>query len=269
MRHIYIITLFLLAFGAQHMGFAQTKAENKTDAQGRKQGYWEKTDPKTGKMVYKGTFKDNKPEGLFTYYYEGIDSVRSKSDFRQGGIIAYVQMFHLVSGKIQAKGKYINEQKDSVWNFYDERGNIISTEGYKLGKKHGPSKIFFPDGKLSEEKKYQDGVLDGPFKMYFDEKVVKAEGKYVNGNYEGPCTWYYPNGIAAAKGLYEKGNKKGVWLYKDKEGKVTSKEVWVNGKQLSAKEAEEFLKKNKPAETKTSPGPPRSSETKDPKKGKK
>ena len=117
-----------------------------------------------------------------------------------------------------------------------------------MGKKHGVSKIFFPEGKLSEEKNYKDGVLDGPFKMYFDEKAVKAEGKYVNGNYEGPCAWYYPNGVPAAKGLYEKGNKKGVWLYKNKESKVTGKEVWANGKQLSAKESEEYFKKNKTAQ---------------------
>jgi len=238
---LYFSPLFWRGAGCEAL------AQNKTDAQGLKQGYWEKTDPKTGKIIYKGTFKDNKPQGLFTYYYEGTDSVRSKSDFRQDGKIAYVQMFHLVSGKIQAKGKYISEKKDSTWNFYDERGKVLSTEGYKDGNKHGLSKVYFPDGKLSEEKNYKNGLLDGPFKMLFDDKKPKAEGKYVNGNYEGLCVWYYPNGVPAAKGLYEVGKKKGVWMYKDKDGKITSKEVWANGRQLSDKEAEEFFKKNKPA----------------------
>ncbi len=222
-------------------------AQNKTDAAGKKQGYWEKTDPATKKIIYKGTFKDDKPQGLFIYYYAGTDSIHTKSNFRNDGKIAYVQMFHLISGKLQAKGKYIGEQKDSVWNFYDEKGNILSTEGYANGKKNGASKIFFPDGKLSEEKNYKAGVLDGPFKMYFDVKVLKAEGTYVNGNYNGPCVWYYPTGAAAAKGLYDNGNKKGVWIYKDKDGKVKDKEVWENGRQLNPKEMEEYFKKNKTA----------------------
>ncbi len=240
------VILIFLSFALLTPVFAQTRAENKTDAQGRKQGYWEKVDPKTGKIVYKGTFKDNKPQGLFTYYYPETDSVHSKTDFRQDGKIAYVQLFHLVSGKIQAKGKYVNEEKDSTWNFYDERGNIISTEGYKAGKKDGPSKIFFPEGKVSEEKVYKNGKLNGPFKMYYDEKLVKAEGAYVNDNYDGLCAWYYPNGILASKGLYDKGTKKGFWIFKEKDGKVKSKEVWVDGKQLGPKEMEEYLKKNPP-----------------------
>lgn len=229
------------------------KAENKTDAQGRKQGYWEKTDPQTNKIIYKGSFKDNKPQGLFIYYYAGTDSVHSKSEFRQDGKIAYVKMYYLASGKLQAQGKYVNEQKDSTWNFYDEKGKLLSTEGYSNGKKHGTSKVFFDNGKISEEKIYKNGVLDGPFKMWFDEKKVKAEGKYVNGEYDGFCAWYYPDGTAAAKGLYDKGNKKGVWVYKDKAGKITNKEVWNNGVLLNDKQAAEYLEKNKAAQEEKKP----------------
>ena len=220
-------------------------SQNKTDAKG-KQGYWEKVDPSTKKIIYKGTFKDDKPQGLFTYYYKGMDSVHTKMDFRQDGKIAYAQLFH-TTGKIQANGKYIVEQKDSVWNFYDEKGSIISSEGYLLGKKNGPSKIFFEDGKVSEEKNYKNGILEGPFKSYFTEKNIKAEGAYKNNNYDGKCVWYYPDGTAAAQGIYANGIKKGVWIYKEKDGKLKEKEVWVNGKQLKPKEMEEYFKKNKPA----------------------
>jgi antitoxin component YwqK of YwqJK toxin-antitoxin module len=226
--------------------FAQPKAENKTDAQGLKQGYWEKVDPKTNKIIYKGTFKDGKPQGTFTYYYENADSVRSKSEFRQDGKVAYVTMFY-ATGKKEAKGKYVNEQKDSTWNFYDQRGGLLSTENYSNGKKDGVSKVYFENGKVSEEKNYKNGVLDGPYKMWYGEKKIKAEGKYVNGEYDGACAWYYPDGTAAAKGLYDKGKKNGVWLYKDKEGKVTNKEVWSNGVQLTGKQAEEYLQKNREA----------------------
>jgi antitoxin component YwqK of YwqJK toxin-antitoxin module len=239
-----ILFFFLCSFSV--LVPAQPPA-NKTDEKGRKQGYWEKIDPATKTIVYKGAFKDDKPVGTFYYYYKGTDSVHTKMDFRADGKSAYAKLYY-IKGKLQAQGKYLNEQKDSVWNFYDELGVLISTEAYVNGKKNGVSKVFFPDGKLSEEKIYKDGLLEGPFKAYFNDKNVKSEGTYKNNNYSGKCTWYYPNGIAAAQGVYENGNKKGLWIYKEQDGKVKEKEVWVNGVKLGPKETEEYLKKNKAAE---------------------
>jgi antitoxin component YwqK of YwqJK toxin-antitoxin module len=249
-------------------GFAQTK--NQTDASGLKQGYWEKLDTKTGKKSYKGTFKNNKPQGVFYYYYPGSDSVRSKSDFRQDGKIAYVTMYHL-TGKILAKGKYINEQKDSVWCFYDTiMGTLISTETYINGKKNGLSKIYFRNGAVSEERNYKNDLLEGPFKQLFDDKKgVRAEGAYLANEFTGKCSWYYPNGVAAAQGFYEKGIKKGVWLYKTEKGTIKEKEVWQNGKQLNQKEIDAYFKSksiNLQEDTKTPPRPKTNSNNTSPQK---
>jgi antitoxin component YwqK of YwqJK toxin-antitoxin module len=219
-------------------------AQNKTDEKGRKQGYWEKVDPSTKKIIYKGTFKDDKPQGLFIYYHTGMDTVHTKMDFRQDGKIGYATLYYF-TGKMEAKGKYVGEQKDSVWTFYDGKGVLISTETFTNGKKNGIAKIFFSDGKVSEEKIYKDGKLTGPFKQYFNEKAVKAEGSFINDNYTGKCIWYYPNGVIAAQGIYDNNVKKGVWIYKETDGKLKDKEIWVNGKQLSKKDMEEYLKKNK------------------------
>jgi antitoxin component YwqK of YwqJK toxin-antitoxin module len=235
---------------------AQTK--NQTDTKGLKQGYWEKKDDVSQKIIYKGTFKDDKPQGLFFYYYKNSDSIRTKTEFRQAGKMAYVTMYHLSTGKIQAKGKYLNEEKDSVWNFYDEKGVLISTESYLNGKKNGPSKVFYENGVVSEEKSFKNGLEEGPFKLLYDDKKVKAEGTYLKGQYNGKCSWYFPNGVAAAQGYYVNGIKNAVWVFKTQDGKITDKEVWQNGKQLSPKEAEEFFKKKNISlaeDTKTPPKP--------------
>src|SRR6185312_15592108 len=249
----FISVLFVVLFS-----FAYAQNKNQTDAKGLKQGYWEKLDTKTGKISYKGTFKDNKPQGVFYYYYPSMDSIRSKSEFRQDGKIAYVTMYH-VTGKIEAKGKYINEEKDSVWTFYDDKGKLLSNETYLNGKKNGPSKIYFENGAVSEERNYKNNLLEGPFKQLFDDKKgVRAEGAYVANEFNGKCSWYYPNGIAAAQGFYEKGVKKGVWLYKLESGKIKEKEVWQNDKQLNQKEMDAYFKskgKNLQEDTKTPPQP--------------
>lgn len=261
----YFINIFFVAILS--VGYAQTK--NQTDAAGLKQGYWEKLDTKTGKVSYKGTFKNNKPQGVFYYYYPSSDTVRSKSDFRQDGKIAYVTMYHL-TGKIQAKGKYIDEQKDSLWTFYDERGTLLSTDTYLKGKKNGPSKIYFANGAVSEERNYKNDLLEGAFKQLFDDKKgVRAEGAYLANEFDGKCSWYYPNGIAAAQGFYEKGVKKGVWLYKTEKGTIKEKEVWQNGKQLNQKEMDAYFKSkgiNLQEDTKTPPRPKTNNNNTSPKK---
>src|ERR1700739_1662827 len=150
MKKVYVLILTLYSILNIQYLFSQTNAENKTDEKGRKQGYWEKIDPTTKKIIYKGTFKDDKHQGLFIYYFKGSDSVRTKMNFIQDGKIGYAQLYYY-NGKLEAKGKYVGEQKDSLWNFYDDRATLISTEMYTAGKKNGASKVFSPDGKVSEE----------------------------------------------------------------------------------------------------------------------
>ncbi len=230
------IILILLCFSTS---FAQT-----VDASGKKQGYWKKKDDKTNKLIYEGLFKDDKPQGIFKYYYP-FDSVKVIMNFKQDGKIAYSTMFH-PTGKKMAYGKYINEQKDSVWTYFDDKGVLISRESYAMGKKSGKELIYFPDGVVSEERNYKMDVQDGPFKLYFEKNVVKGEGTYVNGNMEGKNAYYYPNGIAAATGYYKNGKKTGPWIYRESNGKVKEKELYTKNGELAGKaETDAFFNKNK------------------------
>lgn len=235
---------FLLAFCFMYSFQAQT-----VDASGKKQGYWKKKDDKTGKLVYEGEFKDDKPVGTFKHYYPGDTAKRAITYYKDGGKIAYAKLYHQITGKLMAQGKYISELKDSVWNFYDDGGVLISKDNYKLGKKEGKCLVYLPDGKLAEEKSFKDGIENGEFKQYFDGKLVKGEGKYLNGKLDGKVSYYYPNGVVAATGVFKNGSKEGVWLYKDKDGKLKEKELYKNGQQASKKETDAYFKKNKVAET--------------------
>lgn len=214
------------------------------DEQGRKQGYWKKTDEKTGKLIYEGRFKDDKPQGRFTYYHLN-DSVKAIIDFKPDGKTAYARHFHL-NGKLAAIGKYSgSELKDSVWTYYDDMGSMISRESYKAGKKQGPSIVYLPDGSVSEEKFYKDGLEDGAFVQYFEKKLLKTKGQYVKGKREGRFVYYYPNGVEVANGFFKNDLKNGPWIYKNPDGKVKEKELYKNGELASTRETELFFSKNK------------------------
>lgn len=244
------IALLILLIFALH-GYSQT-----TDAKGRKQGYWKKTDDK-GRLIYEGEFKDDKPIGKFKYYYPN-DSVRAIMVFKNEGKIAYAKLFHM-NGKRMAEGKYVyKELKDSTWKFFDELGVLIAIDVYKEGKKNGLCKVYIPDGTVTEERHFKEDVMHGPFKEYFAKNSIKAQGNYVNGQLDGKVTYHYPNGVEVAAGYYKNGQKNGPWIYKTENGKVREKELYKNGKLASKKESDEFFAKTKldanevPKTTKTS-----------------
>lgn len=245
--------IFFLLFLSFLSSNSQTAA-NKTDDKGLKQGYWVKLNPSTGRPAYKGTFKDDKPVGVFRYYYSEIDTVKTIMEFRKNGSVGYATVFYM-TGKKQAQGKYVNEKKDSVWTFYDDAGKLLSMEGYKDGKKEGKSIIYYPNGEISEERNFKNDLNHGVFKQFFEGKKLKAEGTYIDGKQVGKSAVYFPNNIPAAMGYYnDNGNRNGVWVYKDKEGKITSKDVYDNGKLLTPKEADAWLLKNKDKEPKEEKG---------------
>jgi uncharacterized protein len=209
-------------------------------------GYVKKKDDKTGKLIYEGNFKGGKPQGVFKYYYD-FDTVKAILDFKQNGKYCYAKLFH-PTGKISAQGKYIGESvKDSVWSFFDDGGKLISRDTYSDGKKNGTCYVYLRDGKLAEERNFKMDVLHGTFKQYFDGKAVKSEGAYVNGNLDGKNSHYFPNGVQVATGFYKNGMKTGPWIYRDKDNKVTEKELYINGQLADKKKTEEFFSKNKEA----------------------
>ncbi len=218
-------------------------AQNVTDAKGLKQGYWKKLDDKTNHLVYEGLFKDDKPQGVFKYYYS-FDTVNAIIDFKDDGKISYAKLFHQ-NGKLMAKGKYLGKTKDSVWLYYDEGAYLLSKDNYWLGKKNGTCYVYLQDGKLAEERNFKMDVQEGIFKLYFDGKLVKGTGTYVNGKLEGKNAYYYPNGVEAAAGYYKNGLKNGPWIYKEQSGKIKEKELFIDGKPATKKVTDAFFLKNK------------------------
>jgi antitoxin component YwqK of YwqJK toxin-antitoxin module len=217
------------------------------DEQGRKQGYWKKTDQKTGKLLYEGRFKDDKPIGVFKYYNIN-DSIKALIDFKPDGKSSHAKYFHF-NGKLAATGHYSDvETKDGIWTYYDELGTLISLETYSNGKKNGPVNVYLPDGSTSETKYFKDGLEDGIFIQYFEKDKVRTKGQYVQGAREGRFIYYYPNGVEVANGFFKKDLKNGPWIYRSEDGKIKEKELYKNGVQASQKETDAFFAKNKTPE---------------------
>lgn len=202
-------------------------AQNKVDEKGRKQGPWKKTTP-DGKVVYEGTFVDDKPEGKFIYYYPD-GKVKILTYFSQKGKVARVKLFHESNGKLMAQGKSIEEKRDSIWRFYSEDTLLISEEPYTLGKKNGMAKTFYPNGKVADEMPYKMDVKDGISKSYFNDGTMKSQQKFVNGLIEGKVYFYFPDGKVSVAGNYVNSLKDGTWTFYKTTGQVEKTEVYKRG----------------------------------------
>jgi antitoxin component YwqK of YwqJK toxin-antitoxin module len=200
---------------------------NVTDVNGRRQGYWRKTDS-AGKLVYTGRFRDGLPDGEFRYYYPD-GRIKTVSIMSNHGKRA-VTVSYFPNGKKMAVGNYLHEKRDSTWQFFSEYdGALVSLETYQSGVITGQSKIFLPEGGLSEIFTYKDGLRDGPWEQYFPDGKVKLTGVYQAGEKHGPLRVYYDSGRIMVDGGYNHGHRDGAWFYYDEKGNIDKKEIYSMG----------------------------------------
>jgi antitoxin component YwqK of YwqJK toxin-antitoxin module len=164
LRVNFLLLVFVYAFAL----LAQNNEQlNYTDQKGLKQGFWRKTN-ELGQVKYEGHFKDGKPTGHFTYFYNGGQK-KAESDYTKNGTLARTLLYHEL-GEKKASGNYLNEKKDSIWNFYDEKGRLTSTEDYKENKRHGKSIIYYPSGKIIGKGFMEKGYRKEGTWKWFDEQ---------------------------------------------------------------------------------------------------
>jgi len=230
MKPIRLILLLLISFPfilqGQSFRILNGDTINRTDAKGNKQGIWYKLYDNNQPFSI-SHFKNNKPvDTTFTYYKTGElqGHLVHKSDRKTAYMYSYWP-----NGTRKAIGKYINQEKDSVWNFYNENDSIRAIESYKLGEPDGVWKVYYKNGVLSEETTYVKGVKSGPFKKYFPDGKLKMSGAYENDSFEGPVLQFYFNGKPAIKGSFSEGLKDGEWVYLNERGTIDSVHVYING----------------------------------------
>jgi len=218
---------------------------NVVDAQGRKQGEWRKAYDESTVYRFVGQFKDDKPTGKFVYYYAS-GNVEAVILFWPDGKTAYSKMYH-ESGYLMAKGKYINQLKDSTWVHFDDRGIVSYQQDYKNGKLDGYEIIYYEpvNGQylVAQYISWREGLMHGEFKKYHPNMKLESEGQYDNGNLHGTIKYYHSNGKLMRIERYQYAVKHGYWIFYDEKGvQVGYKLYWegiqLKGEALAAKEAE-------------------------------
>jgi antitoxin component YwqK of YwqJK toxin-antitoxin module len=232
MRHFLILLFFVM----NTPWIIAQDTINKLDNHGKKHGYWIKKDS-AGSKVYEGRFTHGIPVGEFRYYYKN-GALKTKSVVsRNGTHAATVSWFQ--NGKKMAAGNYLNEKKDSLWQFYsDLMDTKTSEEFYRNGKLNGVAKVFYPSGPLAELKTYVDGTLEGKWEKYFEDGRIQLKGNYHLGEKHGVIIIYSPDNQVLVKGKYVNGHQDGEWIYNEA-GKGKKREIYKMGILIKSIEAPE------------------------------
>lgn len=202
-------------------------AQNKTDANGKKQGKWMKR--KDGVKFYEGQFMDDIPIGEFKYYYpNGLLKISTRFD-QKGKLNRTKIYFNSYEQKVQAEGNYLDKKKDSTWNYYNEGGYIIAIENYKKGLKDGDFKVFGATGNLNRMQYFENDTLVNVSVEYFEDGTEFRSISYHKGKRNGLFKLNYPEGGILLKGNYLQDLRDSIWTTYTVSGEVEFLDYYEDG----------------------------------------
>jgi len=201
---------------------------NKTDPTGRKQGQWIKKYPGNS-VLYEGFFRDNYPEGEFKRFYED-GALKSVLNYSNNGKEAEARIYHL-NGYLSAKGSYINQKKEGLWQFYSEfvNGYMVSEEIYSGNLRNGRSVKLYPDGTIAEKLNFANDTAQGEWIKYYSNSVICLKSTLCNGKINGKFEAWFENGTLQFSGEYRSDKREGTWFIYEKDGTLTYKLKYTGG----------------------------------------
>lgn len=207
-KHWLLIIFFLPA-----IGFSQI---NQTDSKGMKQGYWKKQYP-NGRLMYEGTFKDNKPTGEWKRYHEN-GALKANLMYLPGSDSVKTILFDGLGVKI-ADGVFMGEKKEGKWNMY-LGPRKIADEFYVKGQKHGVARRYYETGEILEESHWESGSQTGNYQLFLTNGKPYLQCKFSHNKRNGIFLTFHENGLPETQGAYVENLKNGDWKYFGPEGKL-------------------------------------------------
>ena len=108
-------------------------------------------------------------------------------------------------------GYYCNQKRCGLWEYFDNKGNIISQENYTNGMLDGDL-INFVDGVMVESFEYVEDKKNGIALTFYATGSVKNLTYYIDDELEGEFSLFDKTGILIESGFYSQGFREGEWI---------------------------------------------------------
>jgi antitoxin component YwqK of YwqJK toxin-antitoxin module len=187
---------------------------NLTDSKGLKQGSWEKRFP-NGKIMYSGSFKDNKPVGEWKRYHES-GGLKAILQYNETNDSVKARLFETSTLPVAA-GMYVKEKKEGLWIYYTEKVKVAE-EHFVNGMKNGLCRKFYPNGELLEESVWKNNQKEGKYQAFFLSGKPYLQCMYQNDQRNGRCFSYFPSAMTEVESYYTDDLPSGTWKYLNENG---------------------------------------------------
>lgn len=203
-----------------------------TDSKGQKQGYWIRV-YESGNLYYTGQFKDGKPYGEFSYFYDSGELMAINQHLNDELV---ENTSYRREGTVISKGNYKNQKKHGEWLYYDDKGVVRALETYENDVLDGKFVVYYYNGQVSEETTFSLGKREGICREYFLTGELKSERTFSAGVENGEILAYDAPNVLLYKGQMKNGKAVGEWHYYLPNGKVEFRLLYDDfGKELVRK----------------------------------
>ncbi len=180
-------------------------AQNETNAEGRRVGYWKVTaadDPKAGyspdALVEEGKYEVGRKVGVWKAYFPS-GKIKSEITYITGRPKGPYTTYY-ENGQIEEKGNWSLNKNQGKFTRYYENGQVQQDFTFDdTGKRNGAQKYFYENGQLMIEGNWNGGKEDGEVKEYFENGEVKSVRVFNGGKMDAAqSTFKKPSTPAAA-----------------------------------------------------------------------
>ena len=221
-----LLTVILLCIMVPSMAQNASDTFNRNDKYGKKYGYWKQY--KDGKLAWEGNFFNGEPVGSIIHYYTN-GNIESIAKYYPSSPRVDAVIYHS-NGQKAAQGEYIDKKKNGKWQYFSNKGILISEENWNKGLKNGLSTLYSStDGTLLEEINWKMGKMHGIYKTYYTTGQNRISMNYENGKMHGSFVCYYPDGKIWNQGQYTNNIKSGTWTRYNEDGNILKIETLEKG----------------------------------------
>lgn len=153
----------------------------------------------TGK--YTSTLPELKhAQGLITWFHPNgnISRITTFVNGKEQG-----QSFRYYPNNAKEEDRYYeNGKMEGRWFTYNEQGDTIKIKNYENDSLHGPYFLYNAGHSLKLKSNYKHGKLDGEYVLYESADILDCKGAYKDGKMQGTWEYFHLNGKIASREQY-------------------------------------------------------------------
>lgn len=136
------------------------------------------------------------------------------------------------NGNLKSYGNHVNNLKEGEWKYFYLNGNIKEISNYKNGKLHGPVQENFENGITKTKLNYNMGMLDGNQEVYYQNGNIKGFYVFKNDKREGKEIEYFDNKVIRYETQYVDGKINGEYKEFYNSGNVNQVFDFIDGQKV-------------------------------------